>query len=66
MKSQTVLLVDRGVNGNSIRATLQNILEPDFRLEVLSQTATPEQPLVEFVDELKRLLQRIDAALVLL
>jgi DNA-binding NtrC family response regulator len=66
MKSQTALLVDRGVNGNSIRAALQNILEPDFRLEVLSQTATPEQPLVEFVDELKRLLQRIDAALVFL
>ncbi len=67
MKRQTALLVERGANENSIRAALQHVLEPDFRLEVLVQTATPEHPpLVEFVDDLKKLLQRTDAALVFL
>src|SRR5882724_7135230 len=67
MRRQTALLVESGANENSIRAALQAILEPDFRLEVLVQTATSEHPpLDEFVDDLRKLLQRIDAALVFL
>ena len=68
MRRQTALLVETSfANGNSVKAALLDILAPDFRLEVLVQMASPEQPLVdEFVDELKRLLQRIDAAVVFL
>src|SRR6185436_301809 len=67
MRPQTALLVESGANGNSIKAALQAILEPDFRLEVLVQTTTPEYPpLVDFVDDLKKSLQQTDAALVFL
>src|SRR5439155_5942766 len=67
MRRQTALLVESGPNENSIRAALQDILEPDFRLDVLVQAATPRYPpLEEFVDDLKKLLQQIDAAIVFL
>jgi two-component system response regulator GlrR len=68
MRRQTALLVESGsARENSIRAALQDILEPDFRLEVLVQTATPERrPLAGFVDDFGKLLQRIDASLVFL
>jgi DNA-binding NtrC family response regulator len=67
MRPHTALLVESGANGNSIKAALQAILEPDFRLEVLVQTTTPEYPpLVDFVDDLKKSLQQVDAALVFL
>ncbi|HEV2829171.1 MAG TPA: sigma-54 dependent transcriptional regulator [Pyrinomonadaceae bacterium] len=60
MRPRTALLVESGANGNSVRAALQAILEPDFRLEVLVP------PLVESVDVLKKSLQQIDAALLFL
>lgn len=67
MRPHTAVLVESGANGNSVRAALQAILEPDFKLEVVAQSATPEYPpLVKFADDLRESLQQIDAALVFL
>src|SRR5258706_1580335 len=67
MRPHTAVLVESGTNGNSIRTSLQAILEPDFKLEVVGRSGTPEYPpLVEFADDLKKSLQQIDAALVFL
>jgi len=65
MKQQTALVIDSSfAEESSIRAALQAILEPDFNLEVLVQTE--HRSLTKFADNLRKLLQRIDAALVFL
>lgn len=65
MKRQTALLIDSNLaEESSIRAALQDILEPDFNLEVLIQTE--HRSLTKFGDNLRKLLPRIDAALVFL
>jgi two-component system, NtrC family, response regulator GlrR len=65
MKRQTVLLIDSSFAEESgIRASLQPILEPDFDLDVLVQTE--HRSLTKFGDDLRKLLQRIDPAVVFL
>src|SRR5690349_6079842 len=67
MRPHTALLVESEPNGNNVRTTLQAILSPDFKLEVLAHAlASEDPPLLEFVDHLKKSLQQIDAALMFL
>ena len=67
MKPETALLVDSDPNGNNIGIVLEAILRPDFRLELLAQTAPPEDPpLLEFVDSLKKSLRQTEPALIFL
>jgi len=62
MKPQNALLLATSENGTG--AALQSILEPHFRLEVLTQLTAPRRP--NFVDGVAQLLKRIDAAIVFL
>ena len=66
MRPHTALLVESEPNGNNTKTVLQAILRPDFRLEVLAQPASSEDPQLEFVDKLKKSLLQIDASLMFL
>jgi two-component system response regulator GlrR len=65
MKPEKALLLAR--NGNRIGISLQTILEPHFRLEILDQPSTPgRHELPNFAEGLSKLLSRISAALLFL
>lgn len=65
MKPQNALLLARSENG--VNASLQSILKPHFRLEVLVQPATPEShQLSSLVEGLANLFRRTNAALLFL